>query len=84
MKFIRVKATGERNSEDKFNADFLLNTDLIAIITLDGKIILKEDGNLNVSNNFLLGDGVSFGNVRIHEDFISDFLNKYAYKQERQ
>jgi len=80
MKFIRVKAIGYRNSEDKLDSDFLLNTDLKEIITLDGKIILKEDGNINVSNNFLLGDGVSFGDIKIHEDFIDEFLNKYAYK----
>lgn len=80
MKFIKVTAKEHTNSGDVFDVEFLLNTDMIASMTLDGEINLKEDGNLNVRNGFLLGDRVSFGSIKIHHTIIDDFLNKYAHK----
>ncbi len=80
MKFIKVKATGHRNnnSNDTFDAEFILNTDLIKSITLDGEINLKEDGNLNVNNNCLLDNEVYFNPIKIHDSVIDDFLREYV------
>lgn len=72
--FIKVRATkhSSEDNNDTFESQFLLNTDTIKIITLDGGIILKE--GINANNNCLLYGKDYFTNVKLHEDIIDDFL----------
>jgi len=70
MNFIKVKADGENTKTKKSTGtdEFFLNTNLIKAIMADGSVYLMNDGNMNVSNDYLVIGDIDYNNMRVVEN----------------